>query len=261
MITDVHYQYMFMLRSGISYVSVPLQYVVDYPMRVIGWVRSLVSSKTQIVNENMHLRYQLLIQESQLQKFRVLQQENSQLKELLKTANHANFRSVAAHVLAVETDSGRQLLTINQGKRASVYVGQPVLDAKGVVGQIVEVRPFSSVVLMISDAKSAIPVRNYRTGERAIVVGNNDIASLTAVHLPRTTSFKAGDLLVTSGLAKRYPEGMPVGRVSNVHSSSGEAFLTAEVKPNARLNFDRLVLIVWPESVSQSAMHATKRSA
>ncbi|MCC5791007.1 MAG: rod shape-determining protein MreC [Legionellaceae bacterium] len=247
MVSDYHYRYLNHVRSSFMLVAAPLQYVVDYPLRVIGWLNALVSSRTSLVNENMHLRYQQTLLEANLQRLLLLQKENSQLRELLQTARKANFKSVAAHIMAVETNTARQLLIINQGISDAVFVGQPVLDAKGVVGQIIEVGPLSSVVLMISDAKSAVPVRNYRTGERAILVGTNDIESLSLINLPRSSSIKAGDLLVTSGLANRYPEGFPVGMVASVQDMPGESFIRVQVKPLALLNRDRLVLLVWPQ--------------
>ncbi|MDR3442616.1 MAG: rod shape-determining protein MreC [Legionella sp.] len=247
MFSDYHYRYLDSVRGGFSLVVSPLQYAVDYPVRVVGWVQSLVSAKKALINENMRLRYQQAMLAAELQKLIVIQKENSQLKELLLTSSKANMSAMAAQILAVDTSNARQVVVLNKGKRDGVYVGQPILDAKGVMGQIVDVGPLTSTVLLISDSKSAVPVRNNRTGERAILVGTNEIERLSLINLPNTSSIHPGDVLVTSGLDRRYPEGYPVGRVEQVNSIPGEDFVKVKVSPVALLNRNRLVLLIWPD--------------
>lgn len=247
MFSDYHYRYLDSVRSGFSLVVSPIQYAVDYPVRVIGWVQSLVSAKKALIDENMQLRYQQTMLESELQKLVVIQKENSLLKELLLTSSKAKMRAMAAQILAVDTSNARQIVVLNKGKRDGVYAGQPVLDAKGIMGQVIDVGPMTSTVLLISDSKSAVPVRNDRTGERAILVGNNSIDQLSLINLPKTSSIHPGDVLVTSGLGRRYPEGYPVGRVEKVNSIPGEDFVKVMVRPVALLNRNRLVLLIWPD--------------
>ncbi|WP_058484483.1 rod shape-determining protein MreC [Legionella spiritensis] len=247
MFSDYHYHYLDSVRSGFSFLVSPVQYLVDYPVRIIGWVQSLVSSKTFLINENMELRYQQTMLEAELQKLMIIKEENSQLKELLLTSSKAGMKAMAAQILAVDTSVSRQLVILNKGKRDGVYTGQPVLDAKGVMGQIIDVGYMTSTVLLISDGKCAVPVRNNRTGERAILVGTNNLDQLSLINLPKTSSTRKGDLLVTSGLGRLYPEGYPVGRVEKVTSVSGEAFIKVDVNPVALLNRSRLVLLIWPD--------------
>ncbi|KTD20406.1 rod shape-determining protein MreC [Legionella lansingensis] len=255
MFSDYHYKYLSSVRSGFALIISPLQFAVDYPVRVVGWLQSLVSAKKALINENMQLRYQQTLLEAELQKLLVIKEENSQLRELLLTSSKAKMQAMAAQILAVDTSSSRQLVVLNKGKRDGVYAGQPVLDAKGVMGQIIDVGSMTSTVLLISDSKSAVPVRNNRTGERAILVGTNNVSQLSLINLPRTSSINKGDLLVTSGLGRLYPEGYPVGRVEAVKSIPGEAFIKVDVSPIALLNRNRLVLLVWPDK-EQTALTA-----
>jgi len=248
MFSDYHYRYLDSVRSGFSLIVSPLQYAVDYPVRVVGWVQSLVSAKKALIDENMQLRYQQTMLEAELQKLLVIQKENSQLKELLLTSSKADMRAMAGQILAVDTSNARQIVVLNKGKRDGVYTGQPVLDAKGVMGQVIDVGPMTSTVLLISDSKSAVPVRNNRTGERAILVGTNSIDELSLINLPKTSSIHPGDVLVTSGLGRRYPEGYPVGLVEEVNSIPGEDFVKVLVSPVALLNRNRLVLLIWPDT-------------
>ncbi|STX50829.1 rod shape-determining protein MreC [Legionella busanensis] len=247
MFSDYHYHYLNSVRHAFSFIVAPLQYVVDYPVRIMGWVHSLVSTKTSLINENMQLRYQQTLLEAELQKLLIIKEENSQLRELLLTSSKAKMKAMAAQILAVDTTIARQIVILNKGKRDGVYVGQPVLDAKGVMGQVIDAGYMTSTVLLISDAKSAVPVRNNRTGERAILIGLNSISQLSLINLPRTSSIAKGDLLVTSGLGRLYPEGYPVGKVETVKSVPGEAFIKVDVSPIALLNRNRLVLLIWPD--------------
>ncbi|MDI1351235.1 MAG: rod shape-determining protein MreC [bacterium] len=247
MFSDYHYRYLDSVRSGFSLVVSPLQYAVDYPVRIVGWAQSLVGAKKTLIDENMRLRYKQTMLEAELQKLLVIQKENSQLKELLLTSSKADMRVMAAQILAVDTTNARQIVVLNKGKRDGVYVGQPVLDAKGVMGQVIDIGPMTSTILLISDSKSAVPVRNNRTGERAILVGTNSINLLSLINLPKTSSIHPGDVLVTSGLGRRYPEGYPVGRVEQVNSIPGEDFVKVTVSPVALLNRNRLVLMIWPD--------------
>ncbi len=246
MFCDNHYHYLNNVRSSFSMLLAPLQYTVDYPMRVFGWMQSAVSTKTALIDENMELRYQQTVLESELQRLMMIKEENLQLKELLHTSARTKTRSMAAQILAVDTSMARQIVILNKGKRNGAYVGQPVLDAKGVMGQIIDVGYMTSTVLLISDAKSAIPVRNNRSGERAILVGSNSLNQLSLINVPRTANVALNDLLVTSGLGRLYPEGYPVGKVATIHDIPGEDFITVEVRPIALLNRNRLVLLIWP---------------
>lgn len=247
MIADSHYRYLDSLRSGFSLFIAPIQYTVDYPVRIIGSIKSLFNSKKALLDENMQLRYEHTMLEAQLQKLLVIRHENSELKALLQASSKVEMQAMAAQILAVDTGSSRQLLVLNKGKRDGVFVGQPVLDAKGIMGQITDVGLMTSTVMLISDSKSAVPVRNNRTGERAILIGNNSLSHLSLINMPQTSNIKKNDLLVTSGLGRRYPEGYPVGRVDEIKNISGEEFITVQVLPFARLNRDRLVLLIWPE--------------
>lgn len=244
MFADYHYRYLDNVRSGFSLLVSPLQYIVDYPVSLVGWFSSLLSTKKALIDENMQLRYQQTMLEAQLQKLILLSNENSQLKALLSASSSAKIDAMAAQILAVDTTTSRQLLVLNKGKRDGVSRGLPVLDAKGVMGQIIDVGSMTSTVLLISDSKSAVPVRNDRTGERAILVGTNSISQLSLINLPKTSSIAKGDLLVTSGLGRRYPEGYPVGRVEEIKPIPGDDFIKVSVRPTALLNRDRLVLVV-----------------
>lgn len=233
-------------RSIFSIIATPLQFAVDYPVRIIEWVGSVLGSKHSLIIENMNLRYKQAMLEANLQKLMAIQSENSELKSLLLAATPDNTRAMVGQILAVDTSSNRHIVVINKGSRDNVTVGQAVLDSKGVMGQIIDVGLMTSTVLLISDYKCAVPVRDERTGEHAILIGSNDMSKLSLINLPKTAEIAVGDLLVTSGLGRKYPEGYPVGRVTKIIDNTDDDFIKVSVSPEAKLNRSRLVLLIWP---------------
>jgi rod shape-determining protein MreC len=226
----------------------PLQYVVDVPGRVFSWSRLFWGSKAALLDETRLLHEEQLCLKAELQQLSEIQSENTVLKALLALSKQSKHQTMAAKVLALETTATRHLLIINKGQRDGVVSGQLILDTEGVTGQVIDVGLMTSTVLLISDAASAVPVRNQRTGETGLLAGTNHPQHLSLNYLPKTASVQAGDMLVTSGLGLRYPAGYPVGVVETVaHNPSGEAFIRVDVRPLTHYARDRLVLLVWPD--------------
>ena len=243
---DSHYRCAEPLRRAFSWLASPLQYISDYPMHMIDSGRALILTKQQLINENDALHHEHLFLQKKLQRLQTIRHENTELKGLLALSDISGWRSIGARVLAIDSNTTRQLLILNKGKRDKIFLGQPVLDKNGVMGQVIDVGLMTSTVLLISDGMSAVPVRNNRTGETGILVGTNHENQLALIHLPKTSAIMTGDLLVTSGLGRRYPEGYPVGRVEHVLNTPGDDFIKVYVRPLALLNKARLVLLIWP---------------
>lgn len=246
MVGDSYKNYSHSVRTVLRAAVSPLQYLVDAPFSLYDWLASSVVTRKALLDENTKLRYDAVVLRAQLQKFISLKKENADLRDLLSTSVAQAGRVLVAQLLAVDTSAYRELMVLNKGSMDDVYQGQAVLDAVGVMGQIIEVGPNTSTVLLINDVKSAVPVKNGRTGERGIVVGNMGSDRLVMVNLPKTARVKVGDTMVSSGLARRFPEGYPVGIVSKVKIESGQAFLSVSLEPAAKLNRSRLMLLVWP---------------
>lgn len=244
---DARFDYGGVIRQVLSMAVTPIQYAVDLPSKTYEWLSLSISSQKALVNENTALRYREAVLSSKIQRLRELQSENIKLRRLLQSGPiHEDSRFLVGELLAVSTSPYRQLLILDKGEKAGVKVGQAVLDAKGIMGQIIEVGPYTATVMLITDGKSAVPVKNMRTNERAILVGLQKTNMLSLINLPKTASIRVGDQLLTSGLGQRFPEGYPVGEVTAVERSHDEAFITVEVKPKALLTKSRLMLIVLP---------------
>lgn len=235
------------IRTQLSVVTVPFYWLVDIPARISEQSRGMFSSRSELIEENKALRAESLILNAKLQKYIELRAENVRLRELMNSAERVNDTVVVAEVIAVASDPNRHMLMVDKGSRHGAFVGQPVIDAKGLLGQIVDVGLMYSRVLMIADSAHAIPVRVSRNGLRAIAEGTGRIDELNLAHVAATTDIKVGDLLVSSGLGGRFPSGYPVGEVTQVAIDPGKPFAEVRARPMAELDRSRNVLLVFSE--------------
>jgi rod shape-determining protein MreC len=139
-------------------------------------------------------------------------------------------------------------IIINKGERDGVVLGQPVLDARGLMGQVVELMPYTSRVLLLTDTTHSIPVQVNRNGLRAIASGTGNPERLELRHVADTADIKEGDLLVSSGLGQRFPAGYPVATVKEVIHDSGQPFAIVRAVPTAALNRSRYLLLVFSDN-------------
>jgi rod shape-determining protein MreC len=247
MTADHRHGHLDTLRSVLSATVYPVQYLVNLPVSAARWVSQTLVSRDALLGENAQLREENLLMSSRLQRFSVLQEENRRLRELLESSIQLRERVLVAELLAVEMEPFRKQVVINKGQRDGAYDGQPVVDASGVMGQIVHVGLFSSTVLLITDPSHALPVQINRNGLRAIAVGSGQDNALQLEHLPTNADIRNGDLIVSSGLGYRFPRGYPVGTITDVRLEPGEPFAKVRVRPSARFTQNREVLLIWPE--------------
>lgn len=231
-------------RTVMAVVVYPVQWVVDAPIRLVRNTVGIFEGQQALLTDNAKLRAHELLLEAKLQRLLTLEKENAQLRELLQSATHLAGTVEVGQLLAVNSDPALLQVIVDKGIHDKVYVGQPVLDAYGVMGQVIDVSPWTSRVLLVTDSHSQVPVQDYRNGLRAMAVGVGSHMQLRNV--PSTADIKQGDLLVSSGLGLRYPVGYPVGIVSSVTHVAGYAFLTINITPSAHLNRSRQVLLARP---------------
>lgn len=233
------------MRAALTLVASPLQYVMGAPSATGQWFGQLFANRQALQEENDRLKARELLLEGRLQKMAALEAENQRLRALLDSSFRVGERVLVAEILEVDLEPFSQQIVINKGSRDEVTVGQPLLDAAGVVGQVVHVSPFTSTAMLITDASHALPVRVNRSGLRAIAVGTGSPSRLELLHLPVNADIEAGDLLVTSGLGGSFPPGYPVATVERVERNAAEAFATVVAHPVAKLDQSREVLLVW----------------
>jgi len=240
------------LRAALSVPLTPLQYIVSWPITLVEHISQIASTHDALIKENIDLKADQLLLRAQVLRLMSIESENSQLKSLLRSSTQIQGKTEIAQLLAIATDPFVHQVTINKGYRDNVYVGQPVLDSTGVMGQIIQAGPVTSRVLLINDPQSGVPVQNTRNGLRAIAMGDGYTGRLHLMNVPQTADIQPGDVFITSGLGQNYPQGYPVGRVVSVTHDPAVSFVGILLDPNAHLNQSRQVLLVWPSKVIQS---------
>ncbi len=244
---DQRLNYLAPVRSWLTVAVTPVQWLADMPVRLWSMVSDAFVSRTLLQEENARLKAKNLILQQQVLKLEALTAQNIRLKALLNSTEMLEDQVKVAEIIGVNPDPTQQQIIINNGTQDGVFLGQAVLDAMGVMGQVVEVSPFSSRVMLITDANSRIPAEVNRSGVRMIAAGTGRPDKLDLLHVPDTADIREGDLLTSSGMGQRFPVGYPLGKVSKVIHDPGEAFARIEVIPAARLNRGRLVLLLFSE--------------
>lgn len=202
-------------------------------------------SREMLFVENERLQSEAQILHGKVQKLVSLTAENVRLRELLSSSTVLQDSVLVAETISVSPNPMHHQILVNKAEVDGVYVGQAVIDAYGLIGQVTEVNSLHAKVILISDARHAIPVQINRNGVRAVAEGTGRIDTLSLPNLVETTDIKAGDLLVSSGLGQRFPVGYPVGVVESVESDPGLPFLNVVLRPSAKLDRVRHVLLVF----------------
>jgi rod shape-determining protein MreC len=226
----------------------PVRVAVDLPFSMWYSLRDTFAERDALIAENRLFRRERLETEARLQRLEVLERENARLRELLDSTARVGSRALVAEILSVDLDPYRQRLDLNRGLVDDVFVGQALIDAQGVVGQVVRVGPLTSEAVLITDADHAVPVSVNRNGLRTIAVGTGDSGHLRLPYLTNNADIVVGDLLISSGLGGVFPAGYPVGRVLEVRLRPAQAFAEILAEPASSLDRDREVLLVWNDT-------------
>jgi rod shape-determining protein MreC len=235
------------VRSKLDVLTMPFYWVSDVPERLSGWLDDRLLSRQEIEAENKLLRNKVRVQESRLQQMGALVADNLSLRQLMNSSEIVQDRVLVAKLIGVSPDPLVHKVVVDKGSNDGIYVGQPLLDAFGLMGQVVSVTPFSAQALLITDNSHAIPVQVTRNNVRTVAEGIGNLYELRLRYVSSTMDIKAGDILVSSGLGGRFPVGYPVAQIETITFDPGEAFATVIAKPAARLDRSRHVLLVFSE--------------
>jgi len=234
----------------------PIYAVANYPMLSAEWLHQQAKSEEQLRRENTAMRAELLQARARLQKLAELSAENTRLRGLLNTPLIIDGRMQIAEIIGTDTDPLRHILVINRGKRDGIFIGQTVLDDRGVMGQVLDVFPHSARVLLLSDKQHSASVRIERTGMRGILSGTGDSGRLMLQYVPNTADIVVGDRLITSGLGLRFPAGYPIGVVTAIQRHGSSEFADIEAKPLAQLEGGHHVLLLYSAPLQREQPYA-----
>ena len=232
------------LRAMAGTLVEPVYRLAALPSDVARAGRLAVATQSQLVDENRDLREALLLAKVRLNRMSALTAQNDRLKKLLDVQNELGLGVQLARLIDIDLDPFRHRVVLDAGSAQMIKVGQPVLDAFGIMGQIVEVLPNTSVALLITDPTHAIPVMVRRTGLRTIAYGTGAIDRLQLPNIPISADIKVGDELVTSGLGGRFPMGFEVGKIVEISNDESGMFAAATAKPAAALDRSGEVLLL-----------------
>lgn len=233
------------VRTGIGVAVYPIQLIVDAPVRFWSWLGESTTSRNDLERELGRLKAERLLTNARLQRLTALEAENARLRALLDARSQVRDEVRVAEIMAVDANPYEHNLVIDIGSRDGVYDGQAIVDADGVVGQVIKTGLMTSQAMLISDSDHALPVEVNRNGLRTIAVGTGEIDRLDLPFLPNNADIRAGDLLVTSGLGGAFPAGYPVAVVDTVTRIPQEPFADVNAKPAAALDQVREVMLIW----------------
>lgn len=239
-------------RAWTAWSLTPVVWLASIPARLLDMARG-IDTRSHIESENAALKQQQFVLSAKLSKLDALAAENRRLRELLASSARLADQVLVAEIIAVNQDPYRHQITLNRGSRDGIYRGQALVDAYGVMGQVIDVAPNTCKALLVTDPDHGIPVEINRTGLQTIAVGLGDERGLRLPFLPSNADIRNGDLLVSSSLGGRFPAGYPVGKVYDVKPVAGEHFMEAYAYPAARLNQGRQALLVWNRATESEA--------
>ncbi|MFC5693944.1 rod shape-determining protein MreC [Pseudomonas sp. GCM10022186] len=250
MVVDARFDTLKPMRSQMGLVLTPFYWLADLPVRVWDGVSDQFTSRSTLIAENEKLKAEALLMQRRLQKLATLTEQNVRLRELLNSAALVDEKVLVGELIGVDPNPFTHRILIDKGEKDGVFMGQPVLDARGLMGQVVEVMPYTARVLLLTDTTHSIPVQVNRNGLRAIASGTGNPERLELRHVADTADIKEGDLLVSSGMGQRFPAGYPVATVKEVIHDSGQPFAIVRAVPTAALNRSRYMLLVFTDSRS-----------
>ncbi len=240
------------VRKTLGAAVYPLRVIVDAPVSSVRWIRESTTARNQLLLENSRLNAERLLTQARLQRFAALESENARLRDMLDATSRVRDQVQVAEILSVSSNPFRHTLIIDKGTQDNVFDGQAVIDANGVIGQIIEAGLLSAQGVLISDPDHALPVEVNRNGLRTIAVGTGEFDRLDLPFLPNNADIREGDLLVTSGLGGSFPPGYPVAIVDNVTRIPQGPFADISARPAAALNQVREIMLIWPGDVRQT---------
>ncbi|MDD3609340.1 MAG: rod shape-determining protein MreC [Halothiobacillaceae bacterium] len=244
MIADQHLHRTEWLRATLGTVTGAAHYVLSRPSHWLSNWQDERRMADALHSEVERLREENLLLKGQMQQFWSMSEENRRLRSLLNGSRLLDHDILLAEVISAAPDPWRHQILINRGSRAGVHIGQPVVDAEGIVGQVRHVTPLTAEILLITAPRHAIPVMIPRTGQRGVLHGTGHRQHLSLEHIPDNAEINTDDIVVASGQDGVFPGGFPVGRISSVQRAQGGPFARIEVQPFADLERLQEVLLV-----------------
>jgi rod shape-determining protein MreC len=245
MVIDHRQNHLDAVRRALGPAVYPIQVVVDAPFRLWTWMREATTARNELHLQVSRLQAERLLTNARLQRLSALEAENARLRDLLEARTHVRDEVRVAEIMAVEANPYSHSIVIDVGEREGAYDGQAIVDAAGVIGQIIKTGLSTSQAMLISDPSHSLPVEVNRSGLRTIANGTGEFGRLVLPFITNNADIRPGDLLVTSGLGGAFPAGYPVAVIDTVNRIPQEPFADVSAVPSARLDQVREVMLIW----------------
>jgi len=232
------------VRAELSRIAEPMWRLAALPSTVWRWADTTLSRQQLLANDNVAMRRELQLRDAQLARLEAVSRENNRLRALLGGTGNYRLAVQMAGIVDVDLNPWRQRVRLDRGSAEGVEVGQAVIDAGGMLGQVMQVSEHGATALLLTDASHSVPVQVVRTGLRLVADGTGTSNALKVPNIPQSADIRVGDLLVTSGIGGRFPAGFAVGTVRSVGPDDTRLFLVAEAEPAAQLDRGLEVLLV-----------------
>ncbi len=249
---DFYFQGKNALKQYLTTVARPIYQIVDYPYQATEWLSGWFSDRQELTQtvealelENALLKIKLQQLESNIYIEKTRQAQADAAKKFTQKILFAN-------ILNVNLERHSQKIVVDKGQKDSVYLGQPVIDQDGIIGQVTELSVAHSIITLITDATQSTPVLVKRNALRTLLYGTGQLDLMEIKFLGAEADIREGDFLISSGIGNRYPTGYPVAQVVKINRDDNESFLDIAARPLAKLNHGEQVLMIWPHSNKQS---------
>ncbi len=250
MVADARFKVMQPLRMVLATVLYPVQWLAVQPVYLVQGGSEYFYSLNAAQRSKEDAFKKLGLQSLKANQVEQLTLENERLRKLLDLRARLQTTGIAAQVVYDAADPYSRKVIIDKGLLDKVRPGSPVLDERGVLGQVTRVYPLVSEVTLITDRDHAIPVLNTRTGARGVAFGDTSshADAMELRYMAANADAVVGDLLTTSGVDGVYPPGLPVARVEKVDRRVDAIFARIYCVPSALVSGASHVLVLEPLS-------------
>ena len=240
------------IKQSFSSVSKPIYRLVDLPSQTSDWLVEWFNDRRELTQSLEQLELENAILKVKLQQLQADISAQKKLHSFSQSTRNIADEIIAADILNVNLERNAQRIILNKGQSDNVYLGQPVVDQFGIIGQITDLAVAHSIVTLITDASQSTPVMVKRNGLRALVNGTGHLQKLDVKYQGAEADIKIGDQLISSGIGHRFPPGYPVAVIDDIHSDDNESFLQITARPLAQLNHGKQLLLIWPKSLEKT---------
>jgi len=234
------------LRAAVSVLLNPVERVLLVPIEALAAAGDYLGGISTARNATRRADERLALQAQKLLQVDTLQHENARLRALLELRPQVTTPAWPAEVLYDAPDPYTRKVIIDRGGKQAVTPGSPVIDERGLLGQVTRVYPLTAEVTLLTDRDAAVAVLNTRTRQRGVAYGDPSSGGMELRFTAANADVQSGDLLATTGLDGVFPGGLPVARVAQVSRRADSAFARIVAMPMAPLDDIRHVLVLDP---------------